>query len=142
MREAAERGEFDGLGGTGRPLRGLDRPFSAERWAVEKARREGLDVSAMLPPALSLRRERETVLRDLGRLRSAAEVEAVVDGFNARVRDLYRRPAEGPVVVVPLLDPAEVRERWEVSRRAPAPQVPSATAPGSGRRCWWRRRRS
>ncbi|MCI2238178.1 MULTISPECIES: DnaJ family domain-containing protein [Kineococcus] len=140
VREAAERGEFDGLRGAGQPLRHLDRPFSAEEWAAEKARREGFDVSAMLPPALALRREREELLRDAGRLRSAADVDAVVAGFNDRVRELYRRPADGPLVVVALLDAAEVRERWERARPAPAParEPPAAVV---RRRRWWRRAR-
>ncbi|WP_432501572.1 DnaJ family domain-containing protein [Kineococcus arenarius] len=137
VREAAERGEFDGLRGSGEPLRHLDRPFSAEEWAADKARREGFDVSAMLPPALALRREREVLLRDLGELRSAAEVDAVVEGFNDRVRELYRRPADGPLVVVALLDAARLRERWEATRPAPA-APPAAAVPV--RRRWWRRR--
>ncbi|WP_432492089.1 DnaJ family domain-containing protein [Kineococcus auxinigenes] len=139
VREAAERGEFDGLRGSGQPLRNLDRPFSAEEWAADKARREGFDVSAMLPPALALRREREVLLRDLGELRSAAEVDAVVADFNDRVRELYRRPADGPLVVVALLDAAEVRERWGRARPAPAP-VQEAPGPVVRRR-WWRRAR-
>ncbi|WP_432535554.1 DnaJ family domain-containing protein [Kineococcus arenarius] len=137
VREAAERGEFDGLRGAGEPLRHLDRPFSAEEWAADKARREGFDVSAMLPPALALRREREVLLRDLGELRSAAEVDAVVEGFNDRVRELYRRPADGPLVVVALLDAAQLRERWEGTR--PAPAAPTEAAVPVRRR-WWRRR--
>ena len=139
VREAAERGEFDGLRGAGQPLHGLDRPFSAEEWAADKARREGFDVTAMLPPALALRREREVLLRDLAELRSAAEVEAVAEDFNARVRELYRRPADGPLVVVALLDAGELRERWAASR--PAPPPPPAPPAERARRRWWRRGR-
>lgn len=127
IREATERGEFDGLAGSGAPLPGLDRDFSAEQWAADKARREGFDVTAMLPPALALRREREVVLADLAELRNEAAVRAVVGGFNDRVRELYRRPADGPFVVVALLEEEALLHRWRATR--PAAPVPVAPAP-------------
>ncbi|WP_432496114.1 DUF1992 domain-containing protein [Kineococcus gypseus] len=145
VREAVERGDFDHLPGAGAPLRGLDRPFTADGWAADKARREGFDVSAMLPPALALRREREVLLRDVGELRSPAEVEEVAEDFNARVRELYRRGTDGPFVVVALLDPADLRARWGAARPAPPPAPPQPAAPAPGRRWsrWlpWRRQR-
>ncbi|WP_432520819.1 DUF1992 domain-containing protein [Kineococcus sp. SYSU DK006] len=137
VREATERGEFDGLRGSGKPLPGLDRPFSAEEWAADKARREGYDVSAMLPPALAMRREREVLVRDVVGLRSPGEVRAVVEDFNARVRELYLRPADGPLVVVAPLDATALLERWEAAR-PPAP-APAPTAAPVPRRRWWSR---
>jgi hypothetical protein len=138
VREAQERGDFDHLPGAGAPLRGLDREFSAEQWAADKARREGYDVSAMLPPALALRREREVLLRDVGRLGREPVVREVVADFNDRVRELYRRPADGPLVVVALLDEEAVLEAWRAAR--PAPVVPAAVEPPARRRRWFRRR--
>lgn len=135
IREATERGDFDDLPGSGAPLPHLDRPFSADGWAADKARREGFDVSAMLPPALALRREREVLLRDLAQLTSRSQVEQVVTGFNDRVLDLYRRPSDGPLVVVALLDLEQVLLSWDTTR-PPPPPVPGPAAP---RRRWWRR---
>ncbi|MGI4893852.1 MAG: DUF1992 domain-containing protein [Janthinobacterium lividum] len=137
IREATERGEFDGLAGAGAPLPDLDRPFSADGWAADKARREGFDVSAMLPPALALRREREVLLRDVGELRVESAVRAVGEDFNDRVREFYRRPQEGPTVIVALVDVDDLVQRWEAAR--PVPPVP-APAPPVPARGWWRRR--
>lgn len=136
VREAQERGDFDHLPGAGAPLPGLDREFSAEQWAADKARREGYDVTAMLPPALALRREREVLLRDVLRLPREAVVRDVVAGFNDRVRELYRRPSEGPLVVVALLDEEAVLAAWRAARPAPAP--PAVVQPPEPRRRWFR----
>lgn len=142
VREARERGDFDDLPGAGAPLRGLDREFTAEQWAADKARREGFDVTGMLPPALALRRERETLARDVHELTSEAVVREVVAGFNDRVRELYRRPAEGPFVAVALLDADALVGEWTARRRAatPAP-APVPDPPPRGRFARWRRRR-
>lgn len=137
VREAQERGEFDHLPGAGAPLPGLEREFSAEEWAADKARREGYDVSAMLPPALALRREREVLLRDVGQIGYESAVRAVVQDFNDRVRELYRRPSDGPLVVVALLGEDTVLEAWRQARPAP-PTPPPAAAPPARRR-WFRR---
>ncbi|WP_369056180.1 DUF1992 domain-containing protein [Kineococcus terrestris] len=144
VREAQARGAFDDLPGAGRPLRGLDREFTVEGWAAEKVRREGFDLSAVLPPALALRREREQLLDEAGvaALRSEPEARAVGEDFNARVRELYRRPADGPLVVVPLVDVEDLVARWRAAR--PAPAAPVRQAPpvaAQRRRRWWRRRR-
>ena len=48
--QAQERGEFAQLSGAGRPLQDLDREQTAYDWALAKARREGVDTGAMLPP--------------------------------------------------------------------------------------------
>ncbi|ABS02448.1 hypothetical protein FHR75_001146 [Kineococcus radiotolerans] len=138
VREAQERGDFDHLPGAGAPLPGLDREFSAEQWAADKARREGYDVTAMLPPALALRREREVLLRDVAQLGREPAVREVVADFNDRVRELYRRPADGPLVVVALLDEEAVLEAWRAAR--PAPAAPAAVEPPARRRRWFRRR--
>ncbi|WP_432513098.1 DnaJ family domain-containing protein [Kineococcus sp. SYSU DK001] len=143
VREALDRGDFDDLPGAGAPLRGLDREFSAEQWAADKARREGFDVTGMLPPALALRREREVLARDVHELTSEGVVREVVAGFNDRVRELYRRPAEGPFVAVALLDADALvgewtqRRRAEAAARAPAPEP---APPARGRFARWRRR--
>ncbi|WP_345713842.1 DUF1992 domain-containing protein, partial [Kineococcus glutinatus] len=100
VREALERGEFDALPGAGKPIPGLDRERSPEDWAVEKARREGLDTSALLPPHLAFRRERAVLAAAVASLASEAEVREVVEDFNARLLAEYRRPQLGTPVAV------------------------------------------
>jgi hypothetical protein len=140
IREAQERGEFDHLPGAGKPIPGLDRPFSAERWAVEWVRREGGDVGAMLSPLLVLRRERAVLLAALGELPSEAAVREVVADFNHRLLDQYRRPVDGPFVPVGVVDVDEAVAAWREAR--PARPAPGPATPPPPRRRRWRRVRT
>jgi len=138
IREAQDRGEFDGLPGAGKPLPGLGTPWSPEDWAIAKARREDLDLSALLPPGLAFRREREQLREDLARLPSEAAVREVAEDFNTRLRAAYRRPQEGPPLVVALLDADDLVARWREVRPAPV-EVAPPSPPAAVRRPWWRR---
>jgi hypothetical protein len=149
IREAQERGAFDDLPGAGKPIPGLDRPWSAERWAADLARREGVDLSAALPLSLQLRRDRERLLAGLATLTTEAQVREVVEQFNERVREAFRRPGDGPPLTVGVLDPETVLERWQHAREELAaaraqqagPDV-APSAPRTGPRVpWWRLRR-
>lgn len=116
IREAQERGVFDDLPGAGKPLTGLDRPFSAERWAADWARREGLETEGMLPEPLWLRKEIERlpdIVRDLD---SEDEVRAVARDLNRRVLQWIRRPSGGPPVRVAPVDPDRLVEQWRTDR--------------------------
>lgn len=115
IRDAEERGVFDDLPGAGKPLKGLNRPFSAERWAADWARREGLETDAMLPEPLRLRKEIERlpdVVRDLD---SEEAVREVAGDLNRRVVAWIRRPS-GPRVVVAPVDPDRLVEQWRTNR--------------------------
>jgi hypothetical protein len=148
IREAAERGAFDDLPGAGKPLTGLDKPFSAERWAADWARREGLETEAMLPEPLQLRREAERLPDTVRELDSEEAVRAAARDLNERILDWIRRPSSLHVVVAPV-NPDRLVEQWRANRRADV-RTP-ATAAGTdqsatGRRVpsrrvrWWRRR--
>lgn len=144
IREAEERGAFDDLPGAGKPLPGLDRPFSAERWAADWARREGLETEAMLPDALRLRKEVERLPDTVRGLGSEEDVRAVVRDLNQRIAAWIRRPS-GPRVVVAPVDPEPLVERWraenkETATAAGTDQAASGQVP-SRRVRWWHRRR-
>jgi hypothetical protein len=141
IREAQERGVFDELPGAGKPIRGLDRPFTAETWAVDWVRREGGDLGAMLSPLLILRRERAALLAALGELPTEAAVRTVVVDFNRRLLDQYRRPQEGPFVPVGVLDVEETVAAWRAARPAAPVPAPSPAPSAPRRRRWWRRGR-
>ncbi|UOY00437.1 J-domain-containing protein [Blastococcus sp. PRF04-17] len=135
------RGDFEHLPGAGKPIPGLHREETAYDWALVKARREGVDTAAMLPPGLALRRERDELPDRAARLVSAAEVRALVDDYNARVEAFWRRPQESRWAPVPgLADADAVVAAWERSR-PPDPPPPVEPAPAARRR-WlsrWRR---
>lgn len=140
VREPQERGAFDDLPGAGKPIPELDKPWDPERWASDWVKREGGDLTAALPPALQLRRERERLLAALPAVASEPAVRDRVDDFNTQVRELYRRPMTGPLIAVGLLDVEDTVARWR-SVRPPEPGAaePPTTASGS-RWPWWARR--
>ena len=140
LREAAERGAFDNLTGAGRPIAGLDEPFSAQRWARDWIQREGGDTSALLSPLLILRKERIALLESLGLLSSEAAVREVLSDFNHRLLAEYRRPMDGPLIPVGVINADEAVASWR-ARHPPAPAQPAEPAPRRRRR-WrvWRRR--
>jgi len=140
VREAAERGAFDNLPGTGKPLPGLDRPFSAQQWARDWVERSGGDPQAFLSPLLILRRERAALLESLVAVPSEADLRELVADFNHRLLQEYRRPMDGPLIPVGVIDPDETVQRWRGLRPDPAPSpVPAAPADRPARR-WFSRR--
>jgi hypothetical protein len=88
IREAQERGEFDNLPGAGKPLRNLDGD-----WFTSWVQRE--DLSGVLPPELALRKEAENIADTVSELRTEAEVRAVVEELNRRIREMRLRPSSG-----------------------------------------------
>ncbi|WP_346620959.1 DUF1992 domain-containing protein [Blastococcus montanus] len=129
-----ERGDFDTLSGAGRPLRREDLTQDAHDWAVAKARREGLDTAAMLPPGLALRRERDQLPERAVRLASEAEVRALAEDYNARVEAFWRRPQESRWAPVPgLADVEALVAGWAAARPDPGPVDPPPVGPAARR---------
>jgi len=116
IREAQERGEFDDLPGTGKPLRALDRPYTDDWWLNDLIEREKIGSHA-LPPALALRKEAQDLMASLPTHRSETEVRDAVADYNKRAVQVMRNPQRGPAAVVRLLDADEVVHAWR-SRRA------------------------
>jgi hypothetical protein len=133
-----ERGDFVAPEGTGKPLPRRSAADDAYEWVVQKARREGVDTAAMLPPGLALRREREEIPARAARLRTEEEVRALAEDFNARVQAFWRRPQESRWAPVPgLADVEALVAGWEPPP-VPPPPVPAAVRRRSR---WWRRGR-
>jgi hypothetical protein len=124
IREAEDRGAFEDLPGAGKPLptRG---EFSAEAWARDYMRREGIPGEDALPAPLKLRKESERLAESVHLLRSEQEVREVVAELNDRIMAFRRLPADGPPVVVRLVDGDEMLRRWRESR----PTAPPAASP-------------
>jgi hypothetical protein len=141
IQQGQERGAFDHLPGAGKPLPQRSPDETVYEWVVEKARKENLDVFGMLPPGLALRKEREDLPRRAAALPSEAAVRALVEDFNERVVQHWRRPAEPSDAVPGLAEVDTVLSTWRATRPPPepAPAPPPAAARG-GRRRWWRGR--
>ena len=138
--QAQARGEFDGLPGSGKPLRAWSPDDTAYEWVLEKARKENLDVFGMLPPGLALRKEREDLPRRAEALQTEAAVRALAEDFNERVRQFWRRPQESRWSPVPgVADVDELVAGWASRRPEPAPVAEPVRLPVPTRRPWWRR---
>lgn len=159
IKQAQRRGDFDDLPGAGKPLRHLEKEQDPDWWVKGLIEREQLDLSAAMPGALALRREREQFPDSLLDLADEADVRARLEDFNERVLADRCRPHFGPTSppVVGRVDVEEMLARWREARAAAArsapradqhdgaPEVGAGHASGSepggegGSRVWWRR---
>lgn len=144
IREAQERGEFDDLPGAGKPL-DLGNPQDPDWWVKQWVKREKIDTSATLPPALALRKERESFPDSLLELRTEPSVRAVLEDYNRRVREEHLRPTFGtlPRPITATVDIDDMVRQWSEKRASlqPKPVTPQPVSPERAKpRRWWRRR--
>ncbi|HET6774680.1 MAG TPA: DUF1992 domain-containing protein [Acidimicrobiales bacterium] len=116
IREGMERGDFDGLPGHGKPLRGIDRARDEMWWVRDKLRREEV---SYLPPALALRKDVEDAHARIAATGDEATVREIVAGINERIVAANSRATTGPPTTLAPLDVEQVVERWAAARRAP-----------------------
>lgn len=142
IREAQERGDFDALPGSGKPLTGLDRD-----WLSTYIEREGLSVDAALPEPLRLRKEVENLPATVAAVRSEAEVRDRVRDLNLRIA-AWIRSGEGPRIRLAPVDVDAVLDEWRRGRgrSGSAMRTEESRSEGRGRaprrrRAWWRRGR-
>ncbi len=114
IREAQERGEFDNLPGTGKPLPPSGGESDPDWWIRGLEQRENLSMA--LPPALTLRREIEDLPQVLARKSSEAQVRACLADLNERILKARRGPVEGPPVTVNIVDVEKLVELWRSAR--------------------------
>ena len=117
IREAVDRGEFADLPGIGSPIDALAGPRDELWWVKDKLRRENIEV---VPPSLAVRRDREQLLASLDAFSTEAELRAVVEELNDRIRTLnrYGAPSGPPTSLMPQ-DVDDVVRRWRVLRTEP-----------------------
>jgi hypothetical protein len=118
IREGQKAGKFDNLAGAGKPLPDIDRRRTTEQWIAELAKRENLDVLAMLPASLALAKELEDLPDRLARERSEKRVIEIVEDLNARIRAEHRRPQSGPPLRAMPVDVERVVDAWWQQRES------------------------
>ena len=134
------RGDFENLTGAGRPLPREALSDNAYDWAVAKARREGVETAAMLPPGLALRRERDELPERAARLVAETDVRALAEDYNTRVRAFWRQPQPSRWSPVPgLADVEALVSGWLLARPADPPASSSTDDGAAERLPWWRR---
>lgn len=119
IREAIERGEFDDLPGSGKPL-DLPDHHDPDWWFKSLVKREGL---VMLPPSIQLRKEDAALDEQLDQLSNEVAVRREIEQFNERViRARYQPPAGPPLITMPRDLEATVAA-WADRRTARAEEV-------------------
>jgi hypothetical protein len=112
IREAVERGEFDNLPGTGKPLPDRNELYDENWWLKQWIAREGIKGDTALPTTLRLRREIEDVQRAAGKLRTEAEVRHMVSDLNRRIVLALRGHVDGPPVALRPVNVETVVRTW------------------------------
>jgi Domain of unknown function (DUF1992) len=98
IRKGIERGEFDNLPGSGKPL-DLPHHDDPDWWVKGLMKRAGL---VMLPPSIQLRKDDAALDEQLDRLSNEAAVRCEVEQFNERViRGRYQLPVGPPLITMP-----------------------------------------
>jgi hypothetical protein len=105
IREARERGEFDDLPGTGKPLPDHGQDYDPDWWVKNLLRRESM------PDAPGLRKEIEALPARLARLTLESSVRDIVADLNNRIR---QQPGSGHQ----MLDVNEAIRAWRANRSA------------------------
>ncbi|QGG94296.1 DnaJ family domain-containing protein [Actinomarinicola tropica] len=113
IREAQDRGEFDGLALEGRPIPGLDRPRDPDWWHKSLLRREGVQ---QLPTTLRVRKELEDSLAAIAASEDELEVREIITAINRRIRDVNRLASSGPPSNLVPLDEERVVRTWAEGR--------------------------
>lgn len=118
IREAQERGDFDDLPGTGKPLPGYGEPYDENWWIKDFVRRE--KITGVLPASLRLRKEAEDLMETVARETAESSVREVVEELNQRIRQAQRSLVDGPPVVLATFDIDEVVKAWRTARGSSA----------------------
>jgi hypothetical protein len=117
LREATERGEFDNLRGSGKPLPDHGREYDEDWWVKDWLEREGA-TAGVIPPTLAVRRETEELEAKVDRLHTEREVRDYLADLDERIRRARVGLMDGPPVVLPPLDADRVAAGWRERRGA------------------------
>jgi hypothetical protein len=145
IEEAAARGAFDDLPGSGKPIPNHGDEDAAQAWIREHIRKEGIPAEDLLPTPLRLRKESARLSETVQTLPSETAVRETVAELNERIME-WRRIPLGPPIFVPLVDEDAMVGRWREGQAQPAQAAApadEASAP-TGRPAtvrWWHRRR-
>ncbi len=143
VQRAIERGEFDNLRGTGKPIEDLGTTHDPDWWLKRFIERE--QITGVLPPALSLRVEDARMGSVLDAETSERRVREMIEDFNERVVAARRQLLGGPPVITRTRDVDAEVEAWRQRRAARrerkdrAPTARRGAAPEAPGRPWWRR---
>jgi hypothetical protein len=114
IREAQERGDFDDLPGTGKPIPDRGELHDENWWIKDLVRREQL--TGIAPATLRVRKEIEDLTQRLDAEQFEATVRRLVADLNERIDQARRGLLEGPPVAVTPLALEAVVAAWRARR--------------------------
>lgn len=144
IRQAAERGEFDDLPGSGKPIKSLGQEHDPDWWVKQLIERE--QISGVLPPSLQLRKDDLQLDDQLDTQSTEKEVRRIVEEFNGRIHHAIYTNLGGPPVITAKRDVDTEVERWRqrraerIERQRAAQAAADEQTPTRPRRRWFRRR--
>lgn len=109
IREATERGSFDGLAGAGKPIADIDKPRDENWWVKQKLDRENV---SYLPPTLVLRKEAEDALAAAHAAGTEDEVREIIEAINEKILEALKKPLTGPPLNLVPYDVEQVLDDW------------------------------
>jgi hypothetical protein len=148
IQTAEAAGAFDDLPGKGKPIAGIDRPQHELSWVANYLRREDVDVAALLPPALALAKEVETLPERLRHVRSETRARRMIEDLNERIAHAHAQPADGPPMRVKIVNVDAALDRWrsDVAEAVTPAAVEPVRAPAQPKRAhrhrWFGRRQT
>ena len=114
IRMARERGAFDNLPGSGKPIAHLDGEPDELWWVRKKLQAEGVSIT---PPTIALKRERQELHDRLAGIADEAEVRKAIADLNERIGRANRIPTDGPPSTLMKVDIEATVARWRDGRQ-------------------------
>lgn len=114
IREAQERGDFDNLPGTGKPIPNRNELYDEDWWIKQWIQRE--EITGLVPTSLKIRKDAEELHETLAKQTDEASVRKIVASLNERIDRARRSQVDGPPVYLPLFDVDQVVAEWRERR--------------------------
>jgi DnaJ homologue, subfamily C, member 28, conserved domain len=114
IREAQERGEFDNLPGTGKPIPNRNELFDEDWWIKQWIERA--EITGPVPTSLKIRKEAEELMETVAKESDEGAVRRIVVRLNDRIDRARRSQVDGPPVYLEPFDVDEVVVRWRAAR--------------------------
>jgi hypothetical protein len=114
IRRAQERGDFDNLPGTGKPLPDRGELYDEDWWIKQWVRRE--EITGVVPTTLKIKKQAEELMDRLARESTEASVRRIVTELNDRIDKVQRGHVDGPPVVIRKFDIDDVVVAWRRRR--------------------------
>jgi hypothetical protein len=114
IREAQERGDFDDLPGTGKPIPNRNELHDENWWLKQWIERE--QITGMVPTSLKIRKEAEELMDSLAKISDESAVRRIVADLNERIDRARRSQVDGPPIYLDPFDVDEVVARWRATR--------------------------